>query len=199
MWAPVREGLVRNPIDWKWSSCKAVAGIVAGPSWLDPEPVLAGFAQSVRRSREKFLRFVAEGRAAGYDPAKHVRGQIFLGSEEFRDEAVRLASGRSGRGRATPRITGVHRPGMRDIVNATAAVFGTTGRDLRRVRRGPARKAVAWLARREGALRLPEIGEMLGIREFSASNLASEGEKLYLTDIEFRRRIEQVRARLGLV
>lgn len=199
MWAPVREGLVRNPMEWKWSSCRAVTGIVSGPSWLDPESTLSGFGRNTKRSREKFHRFVLEGKASGYDPAKHVRGQIFLGSEEFRDEAVRLAGGRAGRGRATPRVTGIVRPGMRDIMKATAEVFGTTEKDVRRGRRGPARKAVAWLARREGALRLPEIGEALGIREFSASHLASEGERLYLTDIDFRRRVEQVRARLGLV
>jgi hypothetical protein len=43
------------------------------------------------------------------------------------------------------------------------------------------------------------IGEALGIREFSASHLASEGEKLYLTDLEFRRDVDLIRTKLGLV
>jgi len=199
LWAPVREGLARSPVDWRWSSCRAVTGLVPGPTWLEPGALLSHFGSSTRGARTKLDRFIAEGKSSGYDPARHVRGQIFLGSDEFRDEAIRLASGKAGRDRATSRVTGIVRPGIREILRATAEVFGTSERDLRRRRRGPARKAAAWLARREGALRLPEIGVALGIREFSASHLASEGEKLYLTDAAFRRSIELIRAKLGLV
>jgi REP element-mobilizing transposase RayT len=199
MWSAVRDGMARTPADWRWSSFRAAAGLAAGPSWLDPSAVLERFGKTRKRSQEKLRRFVLEGKTSGYDPTKHVRGQLFLGSDEFREKVERLASGKAGRERATPRITGVARPSMRDVLKATSEVYGKTEKELRRSRRGPARKAAAFLARREGALRLPVIGEALGIREFSASHLASEGEKLYLTDLEFRRDIDLIRTKLGLV
>lgn len=199
LWTPVRQGLARSPSEWKWSSLRPVCGLSAGPAWLDAAPVLACFGKTAKRAREKMLRFVLEGKSSGYDPAKHVRGQVFLGSEEFRDRAIERSQGKAGRDRATSRVTGIIRPGLRAILAATAEVFGMTEKTLRRSRRGPARKAAAYLARREGALKLPEIGEALGIREFSASHLASEGETLYLTDLEFRRNIDLIRAKLGLM
>jgi len=199
MWAPVRDGLSRLPTEWKWSSLKAVCGLSDGPDWLAADIVLSQFGKTRKRAREKMLRFVLEGRSSGYDPSKHVRGQLFLGSETFKEWAEERSSGKAGRGRATSRQTGITRPSMRAILVATAEVYGMTEKDLRRSRRGPARKAAAYLARREGALKLPVIGEALGIREFSASHLASEGEKLYLTDLDFRRSIDLIRGKLDLV
>jgi len=199
MWSPVRKGLCRLPTDWKWSSCRALSGMASAPSWLDVDVVLGNLMKPRKRAHERFARFVSEGRESGYDPSKHVRGQIFLGSEAFREWAIERASGKAGRDRATPRVTGVSRPTMKAILLAAAEVYGLTEKDLRRGRRGPGRKAAAFLARREGALKLPEIGRALGIREFSASHLASEGEKLYLTDIEFRRNIDLIRAKLSVL
>jgi len=199
MWVPARKGLCRLPAEWKWSSCRALSGMADPPSWLSLDLVLGEFGRPRKRAQERFGRFVSEGRESGYDPARHVRGQIFLGSETFREWATDRASGKAGRGRATPRVTGVSRPTMRAILLAAAEVYGLTEKDLRRGRRGPGRKAAAFLARREGALKLPEIGRVLGIREFSASHLASEGEKLYLTDLEFRRNVDLIRAKLGVL
>jgi REP element-mobilizing transposase RayT len=199
LWLPVKAGLARTPADWKWSSFDAVCGLASPPRWLDIDVLPAIFGKSRRKSREKLHEFLLKGRASGYEPSRHVRAQVFLGSEEFRRKAISSASGKAGRERATPRITGIRRPTMRGILAATSQVFDTSEGDLRRKRRGPARKAAAFVARSEGALKLPEIGRALGIREFSASHLASEGEKLYLTDIDFRRRVELIRSKLGLV
>jgi len=199
LWSPVRAGLVREPREWKWSSFSAVCGLARAPEWLETESLLEIFGRSRKRSREKLHAFLLSGRTSGYDPVRHIRGQIFLGSEEFRKRAVQSASGKAGRQRATPAVTGVPRPGMRTILEATAAVFDVPEKDLRRKRRGEARKAAAYVARRDGALKLPDIGRALGIRGFSASHLASEGEKLYLTDLDFRRKIDLLRSKLGLM
>ena len=196
-WSPVVESLARGVADWKWSSYRATAGNVTPPDWLDARPVLASFAKTQKVAEERFRKFVADGRKSGYDPARHVLGQLFLGSEAFREESIRKAAGRGGAGRATSRVTGIERPKMRAILLATADVFGTTEKDLRLGRRGLARKAVAFLSRRDGALRLPEIGDALGIREFSASHLATEGERLYERDAAFRKLADKVRHKLG--
>lgn len=198
-WSPVAESLARGVAEWKWTSYRATAGVVSAPDWLETRPVLESLAKTPRVAQERFRKFVAEGKSAGYDPARHVIGQLFLGSEAFREEAMRKAAGRGGVGRATSRVTGIDRPKMRAILSVTANVFGTTERDLRVGRRGLARKAVAFLARRDGALKLPEIGDALGIREFSASHLATEGERLYETDAAFRKLVDKVRHALGTI
>jgi hypothetical protein len=196
-WSPVVESLARGVAEWKWSSYRATAGIVSAPEWLYVRPVLESLAKTPKVAQDRFRRFVAEGRAAGYEPARHVLGQLFLGSESFREASLRKAEGREGAGRATARVTGVTRPRMKAILTATAEVFGTAEKDLRLGRRGLARKAVAFLARRDGALKLPEIGAALGIREFSASHLATEGERLYEGDAAFRKLVDKVRHALG--
>ena len=198
-WSPVAEALARGVNEWKWTSYRSTAGIVSAPEWLNTLPVLETLAKTPRVARERFRKFVAEGRSAGYDPARHVIGQLFLGSEAFREESMRKAAGRGGVGRATPSVTGVARPKMKAILSATAGVFGTTERDLRVGRRGLARKAVAFLARRDGALKHPEIGEVLGIREFSASHHATEGERRYENDAAFRKLVDKVRHGLGKI
>lgn len=199
MWLPVKAGLGSTPAEWKWSSFGAVCGLASPPRWLDIDVLPAAFGRHRRRSREKLREFLLAGRTSGYEPSRHVRAQVFLGSEDFRRKAIQSSSGKAGAARATPRVTGIRRPTMRGILAATSEVFDTSEVELKRKRRGPARKAAAFVARREGALKLPEIGRALGIREFSASHLASEGEKLYLTDINFRRRVESIRAKLGLM
>lgn len=198
-WTPVAEGLARTPADWKWSSFRVVSGLTKSPEWIEADSVLELFGRNRRSAREKWKRFVLEGRGSGYDPAKHVRGQVFLGSEEFRTWAASRAAGKAGRGRASAKVTGIVRPGLREILEATAEAFGTTEKELRRRRRGEGRKAFAYVARRDGAHTLPEIGRVFGIREFSASHMASEGERLYQTDAGFRRAVDRARARLGVV
>ncbi|MFA6956162.1 MAG: transposase [Thermoanaerobaculia bacterium] len=196
-WSPVADSLARGVADWKWTSYRATAGSVAAPEWLVTRPLLDSFAKTQKVAEERFRKFVAEGKSSGYEPSRHVIGQLFLGSEAFRVDAIRKAAGRGGAGRANSRVTGVERPKMRAVLLATADVFGTTEKDVRAGRRGLARKAVAFLARRDGALKLPEIGDTLGIREFSASHLATEGERLYERDAAFRKLVDKVRHKLG--
>ncbi len=197
-WSPVAEKLARNLSDWKWTSYRPTAGLSSGPEWLESGAILGELAKSPKKAQERFRKFVSDGKDADYDPMKHVIGQLFLGSEQFRDQCMKTASGRAGAAKATPKVTGIARPKLREILVATAEVFGTTEKDLKKNKRGPARKVAAFLARREGAHKLPEIGEALGIREFSASHLAAEGERLYDSDAAFRRKADKVRQRLGV-
>lgn len=67
---PVRAGMVSGPADWRWSSYRATAGLVAAPDWLDTSTIRQRFhgendAERIRSYRE----FVAAG-IGGHHPMR---------------------------------------------------------------------------------------------------------------------------------
>jgi len=85
---PVRAGMVLEPADWPWSSYRAMVGMVDQLAWLETDALLAQFGDQVVEARERYARyaryarFVAEGLRAA-SPWDHLKGQIYLGDEEF--------------------------------------------------------------------------------------------------------------------
>jgi len=82
---PVRAGLVRKPNKWRWSSYRATVGMEKEPPFLTVEWILSQFSNQKGKARGKYKLFVGEG--IGEDiPWKAIKGQIFLGTEEFMKE-----------------------------------------------------------------------------------------------------------------
>jgi hypothetical protein len=84
VWSRIRCGQSSSPIprQWSWSSYRATAGETSSPAWLATDWVFSQFGQRVRSAQEKYRAFVAEGRG-GTRPWEQLRGQVYLGSEEF--------------------------------------------------------------------------------------------------------------------
>jgi hypothetical protein len=78
---PLRVGRKAKIKQWKWSSYRATAGLESLPEFLTVDWVLEQFGQSRRRSQAQYRDFVREG--LGRQPWEELRGQIYLGSEEF--------------------------------------------------------------------------------------------------------------------
>jgi REP element-mobilizing transposase RayT len=79
---PVRAGIVRSAREWPWSSYRAMAGLVAGPSWLTTEWILGQFGQTRKAAELAFREFVSAGR--GKESIwEHLQQQMFLGSGAF--------------------------------------------------------------------------------------------------------------------
>jgi putative transposase len=55
---PVRAGLCRRPASWPWGSFRALAGLEAGPGFLDMDAVLNLFAMRRKIAQPAFQRFV---------------------------------------------------------------------------------------------------------------------------------------------
>lgn len=55
---PVEAGLCATPADWRWSSFRATAGLVAGPGFLDIDGVLGLFGIRLHAARTQFIRLV---------------------------------------------------------------------------------------------------------------------------------------------
>jgi len=189
---PVRAGMVRSAANWPWSSYAATAGLRNAEPWLEAGPTLEWFGRARGPARVAYRRFVAEGKNAGYDPWSAVTSQVVLGSEEFADLAF-AASKKAADSTEIPRgqrLLG--RPGAKAILAAVSEEFGETPEAVRRSRGGPAREAFAYLARKVGALPIAAIGEMLGLRSWSGSHLATAGRERCRDDAAFRKKVERV-------
>jgi putative transposase len=175
---PVRADLVRSAREWRWSSYRATAGLENGAAWLETEWTLRQFGARRSRAREKFRQFVLEGRRGGYEPWKELRGQIYLGSDEFLEDVERRADAHPAR-RGIPRK---QRKPLRvageDLFRACLKALGRTREDLLQRTRllADERRAIAYVLRRHGLLGVREIGELLGVGEGHASIMAASGE-----------------------
>jgi hypothetical protein len=57
---PVRAGLCKHAVEWRWSSFRAVTGVIPPTSFLDLEPVLARFGAEPSKARAAFRAFVED-------------------------------------------------------------------------------------------------------------------------------------------
>ncbi len=79
---PVRAGAVNRPERWPWSSYQSVMGISPVPPWLSVDGLLAQFAKRRDAARRRYEQFVGEGVGAT-SPWAALRGQVYLGNEQF--------------------------------------------------------------------------------------------------------------------
>jgi REP element-mobilizing transposase RayT len=82
---PVRAAMVKRPGQWAWSSYNMTTGKGAAPPWLTTEDLLAQFGKRRSAARRKYQEFIAEGIGQA-SIWKDLRGQIYLGDDDFVDE-----------------------------------------------------------------------------------------------------------------
>ena len=61
---PVRASLCRDPVDWRWSSYRALMALVPIPGFLTVDWLLEQFGADARSARTAFRRFVGEALTA---------------------------------------------------------------------------------------------------------------------------------------
>ena len=84
----IRAGIVRDPGKWRWSSYRAMVGDASPPDWLATDGLLGAFAKRRAVARERYIRFVAEGK--GVDSIwLHLNNQVFLGDDAFVARSLR--------------------------------------------------------------------------------------------------------------
>ena len=152
---PVRAKMVTHPRLWTWSSYRGTAGELTGPAWLSTDWILMQFGSRVREAQRRYRQFVAEGRE-GPRPWEQLRGQIYLGSEDFiaqhqPDRVIREIPRRQ---------TQAKRPPLREV-------FQRRGGEGRRI----------YLAYRQYGYRLHEIAEHLGVHYATVSRRLKQAEQ----------------------
>ncbi|MBI2093730.1 MAG: helix-turn-helix domain-containing protein, partial [Candidatus Omnitrophica bacterium] len=79
---PIRARMVNDPAAWLWSSYRAMIGAATIPTWLTTDWVLSQFGSQRAIAQQRYRDFVMAGLTAA-SPWKCLRGQIYLGSEQF--------------------------------------------------------------------------------------------------------------------
>ncbi|MBT3347833.1 MAG: transposase [Thiotrichales bacterium] len=82
---PVRARMVDSAESWAWSSYRVMVGLVPAPTWFDRDWLLSHFGEDNKTAIYEYMKFVANG-VSQPSPWKMLRGQIFLGDEQFVDE-----------------------------------------------------------------------------------------------------------------
>ena len=188
---PVRAGAATSARAWRWSSYRATTGLTAAPAWLETEWTLRQFGASRRKAEERYRAFVAGGKKAGFEPWAAVRHQIYLGSDEFPDEALEKAEGRP-KGKGIPRRPQAVALDPVKAAGKLAGALGTTLEELNARTRTfiRERRLLAWALRRQGLLTLERIGGALDVGAAQASVLVRAGEIEAGKNISQTRRLE---------
>jgi hypothetical protein len=191
---PVKVGFARTAASWPWSSYKATAGLVEGPEWLDTAWTLEQFGRRVSEARRRYVAFVAEGKGSGYDPWSQLRGQVFLGSEEFSREAGRKANRRSA-AKEVPRAQ--REPVTRAPEDVAASYTASRKISLGQMAAAPRklfvdRALLAWTLRSRSRAPLAAIAGLLGVGVAQASVLVRRGETLAGQDAKLAAFVDKV-------
>ncbi len=179
---PVRAKLCAAPGDWRWSSYRATAGLEPAPEWFERETTLARFGTIENRAEvfARYRRFVDEGMGQEANLWTELKGQVFLGDENFLLEMEALIE-RDDALRRAPEIARSQRFPARRSVEAiaaeVAAVHGIEPDQLRSRQRRfvPARRALA-LQAREATVSLRDIAEWMQVSPWTVSHLAGGGK-----------------------
>jgi len=89
---PVRAKIVKDPKDWRWSTYRATTGHKGIPC-LTTDWLLSQFAKEQKAASEQYQAFVLSG-IKTESPLKAIKGQLFLGQENFIDKIKHLIRGK---------------------------------------------------------------------------------------------------------
>lgn len=159
---PVRANIVKHPGEWKWSSYLATAGKDRLPVFLTTDFILALFAKRRSRAQELYASFVMEG-VTRESPWKELKGQIFLGDNDFIRRCKSLLSHQESL-EVPRRQRHADRPPLEALFNAEGSKKDRNERITR--------------AFCEYAYTLQEIADALGIHYSSVSRIARAGKKM---------------------
>lgn len=191
---PVRAGLVKGPGAWPWSNYRETAGRIAAPEWLEVDWTLSQFAKTRSVARLRYRRFVAAGKGLA-SPLDAVRGQIYLGDDEFLGEVDSLIESQRDENEIPLAQRRPKAVALEKVRSAVAREWGVAPDMLGRRRGGEDKIAAIYLARKLTGLRGREVGAAFGVRLARVSNVVTEversGERRTL-----RARIEKLRRRL---
>jgi len=111
---PVRAKIVKDPKDWKWSTYRATTGYKKGFPCLTTDWILSQFGREQKAASRQYQAFVHSGIKAE-SPLKAIKGQLFLGQENFIDEIKHLIRGKENLKEIPRKQRYVTRPPLNEI------------------------------------------------------------------------------------
>jgi len=110
---PVRAKIVKDPGGWKWSAYRATAGYKGIPC-LTTDWILSQFGKEQKKASRGYQAFVLSGIKAA-SPLKAIKGQLFLGQDNFIDKIKHLIQGKENLKEITRKQRYVTRPPLNEI------------------------------------------------------------------------------------
>ncbi len=111
---PVRAKIVKDPGDWKWSTYRATIGDDQGILCLTTDWILSQFGKEPKAASNRYQEFVRSG-IKKESPLKAIKGQLFLGQENFIDEIKPLMRGKERLKEITREQRYLTRPPLNEI------------------------------------------------------------------------------------
>jgi len=110
---PVRAKIVKEPKDWEWSAYQATTGHKGIPC-LTTDWILSQFSKEQKKASREYQAFVLSGIKAE-SPLKAIKGQLFLGQDNFIDKINHLMSVKENLKEITKKQLYVTRPPLNEI------------------------------------------------------------------------------------
>jgi putative transposase len=193
---PVRAGMVKHPVEYKWSSYREYLGMRKCQKWLDVKQTLERFGRSEKEQRSEYRKFVEEGVAE--NPLREMVFGAFLGTTQFVDRVRRKLNERKEM-KKDAEISGMiyARPHLEidGISEVVSRVYGIGKGELRiKGRKGNESRDVAiYLSKKYSKKTNEEIGEYFGgIRPSAVSLGSGRTMKRMKTDRRFLKKIRQL-------
>ena len=188
---PVRAGLAKSPLGWRWSSHRAYLGRENAP-FLTTEDLLGRFARQPKAAIKRYQAFIAEGMGETapqlLEKPAGAQGRV-LGGEEFAAAALRQAGETAAHGEKPPTPAAVTR--------AVCEAYGMTRKELagpsRSRRLSEARAVAALLARDTGAATLAAMAARFKRSPSSLSRVLRNLEARAATDRKLAGQIRRLR------
>ncbi|HPA17838.1 MAG TPA: transposase [Verrucomicrobiae bacterium] len=158
---------------YRWSSYRAYAGREAGPEWLRCGLILGRVGHGpIAGRRAWYRRYVEEGVRHGLPPSpwREAVGSVVLGGAEI---LGRLLARHRGDRREQPGLKGLRRrPGFEQIRRAVEKAKGQRWTDFADRRGDWGRDLTLYLGRRDGGLKLRELGDAVGGADYATVSKA---------------------------
>ncbi|HPQ81908.1 MAG TPA: transposase [bacterium] len=172
---PVRAGLVGDPEDYFWSSCRCYFHSALAPKWLAWESILSQHGRTVRAAREHYRAYLARGMEdPPLSPLRDVQASTLLGSPAFVERMKRFLADTLPDHDVPAARELKPMPDLNDVEQVVCEAYDVERRVLHgRSRANTPRRLAIALARRVTTLPLTVLGEYFGgVRDAAVCNAA---------------------------
>ena len=165
--AQVRERIARLR-QYRWSSYRAYIGLARPPQWLDSEAVLGLGGGAKVEQRRHYREYVESAVLEGLEktPWEALKEQVVLGSVEFLEALRKHVRGDEQEQRGARRLV-EKRLGLETVIAAVEQVKGEKWDEFRDRHGDRGRDMVLYLGRRVCGMRLAELAEAVGLRNYA--------------------------------
>ena len=166
---PVRARMVKTAKEWPWSSYLATAGMCTPSGWLQVKTVLKQFSHQREVARKRYREFVRQG-VSRASPWEQLRGQIYLGGDDFLARMEKLAHKQS-LANVPRQQTHPTRLDKGAVLARVSEVYALPVEEILTRSHGQAYHCAAWLLRRSANVSLKEVAELFGVSPSRISHI----------------------------